>query len=40
LAREQTGEWAGRAAKLIDAADLCHHFERYDAAPPELESGS
>jgi hypothetical protein len=40
LAREQTGEWAGRAAKLIDAADLCHHFERYDAASPELESGS
>jgi hypothetical protein len=40
LAREQAGDWVGRAAELIVAADLRHHFERYDAAPPELGPGS
>ncbi len=40
LAHEPAGEWAGRAAGLITAADLRHHFERYDTEPPALGPGS
>jgi hypothetical protein len=39
LAHERHGEWVGRAAEAIAAADLADRYERYQRAPGELSPG-
>ncbi len=40
LAGERHGEWVGRAADAIDAADLAARYERFRRDPPELSAGT
>jgi hypothetical protein len=39
LAHERSGEWVGRAAEAVAAADLADRYARYQHAPGELSPG-